>query len=53
VHLLGYYRERFGLKADDCPGARDCDTHTMAIPLHNRMTEEDYRYVVETIRGLV
>src|SRR5207247_984949 len=41
VHMLGYYRQRYGLKPDDFPGARDCDRNSMAIPLHNRMTEED------------
>jgi len=46
VHMLGYYRDRFALKPEDYPGARDCDAHTMAIPLHNRMSEEDYDYVV-------
>jgi len=49
VHMLGYYQERFGLKADDFPGARDCDQNTMAIPLHNRMTAEDYHYVVKCL----
>lgn len=52
VHMLAYYRERFGLKPEDFPGARDCNDHTMAIPLHNRMSEEDYAYVVEAIRQL-
>ena len=52
VHMLGYYRERLGLKADDYPGARDCDANTMAIPLHNRMSEEDYQYVVECLHTL-
>jgi dTDP-4-amino-4,6-dideoxygalactose transaminase len=52
VHLLGYYRDRYGLKPDDCPGARDCDAHTMAIPLHNRMSADDYAYVVDAIREI-
>ena len=52
VHMLGLYREQFGLQADDFPGARDCNDHTMAIPLHNRMSEEDYAYVVKMIREL-
>jgi perosamine synthetase len=52
IHLLGYYRDRLGTKADDLPGARDCDAHTMAIPLHNRMVAEDYRYVVEAIKEI-
>ena len=52
VHMLGYYRERFGLRDEDFPAARDCDTFSMAIPLHNRMSAEDYHYVVAALRGL-
>ncbi|WP_445940779.1 DegT/DnrJ/EryC1/StrS family aminotransferase [Pseudomonas sp.] len=52
VHMLAYYRERFGFNPEDFPGARDCNDHTMAIPLHNRMTAEDYAYVVDAIRQL-
>jgi len=49
VHMLGYYRARFGFAPDDYPASRDCDSDTMAIPLHNRMTEEDYAYVVRAL----
>jgi perosamine synthetase len=52
VHMLGYYRERFGLKPDDFPVARDCDRSSMAIPLHNRMSPDDFRYVVDVLKGL-
>jgi perosamine synthetase len=52
VHLLGYYRERFGFAAHDYPGARDCDANTMAIPLHNRMRPDDYRQVVDAIKSI-
>lgn len=52
VHMLAYYRDRFDLKPDDFPAARDCNDHSMAIPLHNRMVAEDYAYVVEAIRQL-
>ena len=52
VHMLGYYRDRFGLRADDYPGARDCDANTMAIPLHNRMSLDDYAYVVAALKAI-
>jgi perosamine synthetase len=52
VHMLGFYREKFGFKADDFPGARDCDRYSVAIPLHNRMATEDYEYVVNTLKEL-
>jgi perosamine synthetase len=51
VHMLGYYRDALGCKDDDYPAARDCNNNTMAIPLHNRMTSEDYEYVVEVLRS--
>lgn len=52
VHMLGLYRERYGYQDEDFPGARDCDANTMAIPLHNRMTREDYDYVVDALVSL-
>ncbi len=52
IHMLGYYRDRLDLRADDLPAARDCDAQTMAIPLHNRMAAEDYRYIVEAIKEI-
>ena len=52
VHMLGYYRKRFGLNEDDLPASRDCDRYTMAIPLHNRMTADDFAYVVASLKGL-
>jgi dTDP-4-amino-4,6-dideoxygalactose transaminase len=51
VHMLSIYRERFGLKPNDFPGARDCDANTMAIPLHNQMVKEDYEYVVSALKS--
>ena len=52
VHVLGYYRERFGFEPDDYPGALDCHENTMAIPLHNRMTSDDYAYVVQCLHDV-
>jgi len=53
VHMLGYYAERYSIEPEDYPGSRDCDRNTMAIPLHNRMSEDDYHYVVAIIKSLV
>jgi dTDP-4-amino-4,6-dideoxygalactose transaminase len=52
VHMLSFYRREMGTQAEDFPGAAQCDRLTMAIPLHNRMVEEDYRYVVEALRSV-
>lgn len=50
--MLGYYARRFGLRPDDFPGARNCNDQTMAIPLHNRMVEADFAYVVNALRSM-
>lgn len=52
VHMLGFYREQYGLTPDDFPMARDCDRLTLAIPLHNQMTAEDYAYVVAQLKSI-
>jgi len=52
VHMLGYYRQRFGYHADQFPAARDCENNTMAIPLHNRMSADDYAYVVDCLHEI-
>lgn len=52
VHMLNLYRDRYDLKPEDYPGARDCDANTMAIPHHNRMNIHDYKYVVQTLKEI-
>ena len=49
LHMLGLYQQKYGLTPDDYPAARDCDRFSMAIPLHNRMSAEDYAYVVAAL----
>jgi perosamine synthetase len=52
VHMLDLYKEKLGCKPDDFPGAKACDQYSMAIPLHNRMSEEDYLYIVNKFKSL-
>ncbi len=52
VHNLAYYRKKFMFDSADYSVARDCDLYTLAIPLHNQMTKDDYIYVVEQIMEL-
>lgn len=52
VHMLGYYADTFGFKPEDFPGAQLANDCSIAIPLHNKMTEEDYKYVVEVFKSL-
>ena len=52
VHMLGYYRKRVRPRRPTISRPPAIATaSTMAIPLHNRMSEDDYEYVVESLRG--
>lgn len=52
VHMLTFYKEKYGIKAQDFPGAKACDENTMAIPLHNKMVKEDFDYVIEALHAI-
>jgi len=51
VHMLGFYAERYRISPEDFPNARFANDQTMAIPLHNRMSGEDYGKIVGILRG--
>lgn len=50
VHMLGYYRNRFGYQPEDLPNAYACDHLSVTLPLYVQMTDEDQEYIVQTIR---
>jgi dTDP-4-amino-4,6-dideoxygalactose transaminase len=50
VHMLNYYSQKYRLKPVDFPGARVANDFSMAIPLHNRMVKDDYKYVVDVLK---
>jgi len=52
VHALGLYRRRFGYAPEDLPAAWDCQECSMALPMHNCLTEADVAHVVAAIRSL-
>ncbi len=52
VPTLGYYRNALGLDPAAFPVASMLHSRSMALPLHNRMTEDDFHYVVESLAGL-
>lgn len=49
VPLLGYYRERYGLRPEDFPAARDAERLSIALPLYALLTSAEQAYVVEQL----
>ena len=50
VHMLGYYKKRFGYKAEDIENAYACDHLSITLPLYIGMSDDDQEYVIDTIR---
>lgn len=49
---LSYYRQALGTLPEDYPNANRCESLSMALPLHNRMTSADFQYVISVLRSL-
>jgi dTDP-4-amino-4,6-dideoxygalactose transaminase len=49
IHELGYYSNRYSLKAEDFPVASALYAQSLSLPLHNKMTRSDQERVVETL----
>jgi len=53
VHMLGYYRKRFGYKPEDIPNAYACDQLSITLPLYVQMQDEDQEYIIKTIQETI
>lgn len=49
VHMLGFYRERYGIKPEDFPNAYLADRLTLALPLYAQLTGEEQEYVIDHV----
>jgi dTDP-4-amino-4,6-dideoxygalactose transaminase len=49
---LAVYQRRGDVGVDSCPRASELARTTLALPLHNRMTEDDVAHVISTVQEL-
>jgi dTDP-4-amino-4,6-dideoxygalactose transaminase len=52
VTMLGFYSKKYQINPNDYPGAQRANNFSMAIPLHNKMTMEDFEYVVSVLKSV-
>jgi perosamine synthetase len=50
VHMLEVYATMYNIQPNDFPGAFNADQYSMSIPMHNRMSPEDFEYIVNTLK---
>lgn len=53
VHMLGYYKNRFGYVPEDYVNAYACDHLSITLPLYVGITQEDQEYIIKTIRNTI
>lgn len=52
VHMLGYYSKTYHINPNDFINSYYANEYSIAIPLHNKMTKDDFEYVVSTLHEL-
>jgi perosamine synthetase len=52
LHLHPYYRETFGWRPDDCPGATFLWQRLISLPLFSGMNDEEIDHVVQVVKRL-
>ena len=53
VHLHPFYRDKYGLRAEDFPVASDISDRTLSLPLSPKVSEADQDDVVSALRELL
>ena len=51
VHMLDYYKNQFNIQPGDYPNAKAADEMSIALPLHSKMTDDDYMRVIGEIKA--
>jgi len=53
IHLLPFYRERFGFKPGDFPLTERVSASTLALPFHGNLRDEEIEAVCEAVKEAV
>ena len=51
VHMLSYYREKYGHEPSDFPNAQAANDSSISLPLFHGMSTAEQDYVIRTIQG--
>jgi perosamine synthetase len=53
IHLLSFYRERFGHREGEFPVCEDVARRSLALPFHPKLTEGEVEQVVAALRAAI
>jgi perosamine synthetase len=49
VHTLAFYREKYGLRPEDCPSAWIANDCSISLPIFQGMTDSEQAYVIDAV----
>jgi dTDP-4-amino-4,6-dideoxygalactose transaminase len=52
LHLLSYYKTKYGLKVNDFPAALSNYQQILSLPIYAAMSDDDVEYVCETVKKI-
>lgn len=53
IHMLSYYRDRYGYVREECPIAAELFERGLALPLHSGLHEEEVLKVVKALKEII
>ncbi len=53
IHLMKYYREKYGFQPGAFPIAEHIGASTITLPLYPKLTDEEVLYIIATINAIV
>jgi len=52
LHMMSYYRDKYGYRPEDFPVAKDAFERMFSLPLHPRLTDEDVEDVIREVKDV-
>jgi len=52
LHIMRYYRDRYGLKPSDFPISLDAYTRTLSLPIYPGLDDEQVTRIAETVKAI-
>ncbi len=53
VHTLGYYKNKYGLRYQDCFASYIADRLSLTLPLYADMTDQEFNYIIMNLRKIL
>lgn len=53
IHLMKYYKDKYGFKRGDFPNTEKIGSSTITIPLYPKLTQKEIQYVIKTINRII